>query len=83
MILVYGYYETIFWKKRATYGRNISAYDRKIYFPPEMILTVDFFAISSIQPGGNYYHTVIDTREIVFGYYETIIRKNTQPLIGI
>ena len=62
MILVFGYYETIFWKKRATYGRNINANDRKINLQAEIIFG-------------------IDTWEIVFDYYETIIRENMQHII--
>ena len=46
-------------KKRATYGRNINAYERKINLQAEMI----------------------DTWEIVFDYYETIIRENMQHII--
>ena len=48
-----------------------------------LLETIDFFGISSVQPGGNYYHTSIDTWEIFVDYYETIIQKNTQPQIGI
>ena len=51
MILIFGYYETIFWKKRATYGRNINAYDRKIYLQAEIIDTWGFVF--------GYYETII------------------------